>query len=123
MVQDSVQSVRRAQLSKSLALMSRVKLQRPVLIKKLLKAAHSQRHASHEAVIGKGLAKIVSATIGSEIVIVSQGADGSIANDVYKIVGIVESGDDITDRVGCYLHIDDAQELLVLEASVSMRLL
>ena len=73
---------------------------------------------SHEAVIGKGLAKIVSATVGSEIVIVSQGADGSIANDLYKIVGIAESGDDITDRVACYLHIEDAQELLVLAERV-----
>ena len=73
---------------------------------------------SYEAVIGKGLAKIVSATVGSEIVIVSQGADGSIANDMYKIVGIVESGDDITDRVACYLHIEDAQELLVLDRRV-----
>ncbi|MYB94965.1 ABC transporter permease [Candidatus Poribacteria bacterium] len=73
---------------------------------------------SHEAVIGKGLAKIVSATVDSEIVIVSQGADGSIANDLYKIVGIAESGDDITDRVACYLHIEDAQELLVLDGRV-----
>ncbi len=73
---------------------------------------------SHEAVIGKGLAKIVSATVDSEIVIVSQGADGSIANDVYKIVGIAESGDDTTDRVACYLHIEDAQELLVLDRRV-----
>ena len=73
---------------------------------------------SHEAVIGKGLAKIVSATVDSEIVIVSQGADGSIANDVYKIVGIAESGDDLTDRVACYLHIEDAQELLVLDKRV-----
>ena len=73
---------------------------------------------AHEAVIGKGLAKIVSATVDSEIVIVSQGADGSIANDVYKIVGIAESGDDITDRVACYLHIEDAQELLVLAERV-----
>ena len=74
--------------------------------------------ASHEAVIGKGLAKILSAKIGSEIVIFSQGADGSIANDLYKIVGIAESGDDITDRVACYLHIKDAQELFVLDGRV-----
>ena len=71
--------------------------------------------AAHEAVIGKGLAKILSAKVGREIVIVSQGADGSIANDVYKIVGIAESGDNITDRTACYLHVEDAQELLVLE--------
>ena len=73
---------------------------------------------SHEAVIGKGLGKILSATVDSEIVIVSQGADGSIANDMYKIVGIAESGDDITDRVTCYLHIEDAQELFVLDGRV-----
>ena len=86
--------------------------------KKVVEGSTLSETPSHEAVIGKGLAKIVSATVGSEIVIVSQGADGSIANDLYKIVGIVESGDDITDRVGCYLHIEDAQELLVLEGRV-----
>lgn len=74
--------------------------------------------ASHEAVIGRGLAKTLSATLGSKIVIFSQAADGSIANDEYTIVGIAESGDDITDRVTCYLHIEDAQELFVLEERV-----
>ena len=73
---------------------------------------------SHEAVIGKGLARILSGTVGSDIVIVSQGADGSIANDVYKIVGIVESGDETTDRMTCYLNLKDAQELLVLEGRI-----
>ena len=85
---------------------------------KIVEGSTLSETPSHEAVIGKGLAKIVSATVDSEIVIVSQGADGSIANDLYKIVGIAESGDDITDRVACYLHIDNAQELLVLERRV-----
>ena len=70
---------------------------------------------AREAVLGKGLTRILSATVGDEIVIVSQGADGSIANELYEIVGVAESGDDITDRMACYLHIRDAQELLVLE--------
>ena len=86
--------------------------------KKVIEGSTLGEIPSHEAVIGKDLAKIVFATVGSEIVIVSQGADGSIANDLYKIVGIAESGDDITDRVACYLHIEDAQELLVLEERV-----
>ena len=73
---------------------------------------------SHDIVIGKGLAKTLSATLGSEMVLFSQGADGSIANDVYTIVGILESGDDATDRVTCYLNLEDAQELLVLEGRV-----
>lgn len=86
--------------------------------KKIVEGSTLAETPSHEAVIGKGLARIISGTVGSEIVIVSQGADGSIANDLYRIVGIAESGDDITDRVACYLHIEDAQELLVLEGRV-----
>ena len=85
---------------------------------KMIEGSVLAESASHEAVIGKGLAKILSAKIGSEIVIFSQGADGSIANDVYKIIGIAESGDDGTDRVACYLHIEDAQELFVLEGRI-----
>ena len=83
--------------------------------KKVVQGSTLAATASHEAVIGTGLAKILSAKIDSEIVIFSQGADGSLANDMYKIVGIAESGDNVTDRVACYLHIEDAQELFVLE--------
>ena len=70
--------------------------------------------AQGEALIGKGMARVLKAGVGDEIVIVSQGADGSIANDSYKIVGLVDSGDEMADRMAFYLHIDDAQELLVL---------
>ena len=83
--------------------------------KKVIEGKVLAETASHEAVIGKGLAKILSAKVGNEIVIFSQGADGSLANDVYTIAGITESGDDPTDRTACYLHIADAQELFVLE--------
>lgn len=83
--------------------------------KKIVEGTVLPETASHEAVIGKNLAKTLSAKIDSEIVIFSQGADGSLANDLYKIVGIAESGDDVTDRVACYLHIEDAQELFVLD--------
>lgn len=71
-------------------------------------------NALNEAVIGKGLASILKADIDSDFVIFSQAADGSIANDLYKIVGIAESGDDLTDRTTCYLNLAAAQELFVL---------
>ena len=86
--------------------------------KKVIEGRVLGKTPSHEAVIGKGLATTLSATLGSEIVIFSQGADGSIANDVYTIVGIVESGDDTTDRMTCYLNLEDAQELFVLEGRI-----
>jgi putative ABC transport system permease protein len=69
---------------------------------------------ANEAIIGKGLVKLLNAAVKEDVVIVSQGADGSIANDRYKIVGIVESGDEISDRSSIYLPLATAQELLVM---------
>jgi ABC-type lipoprotein release transport system permease subunit len=67
-----------------------------------------------EVVLGRGLTTLLKTGVGDTIVVVSQGADGSIANDLYPIVGVVESGDEMSDRSAFYLHIADAQELLVL---------
>ena len=73
---------------------------------------------SHNVLIGKGLAKSMEAKIGDTLVIVSQAADGSIANDMYRIIGFVESGDVASDRMSVYMSLDDAQELMVLEGRV-----
>ncbi len=73
---------------------------------------------THEALLGKGLARILRTTIGGEVVVVSQAADGSIANDIYAIVGIVDTGDEYSDQTGFYLTLQDAQELFALENRV-----
>ncbi len=86
--------------------------------RKVIRGKSFSASPSYEAILGKGLAKTLQAEIGDEIVIVSQGADGSIANDLYTIVGITESGDATLDRISFYLHLKDAQELLVLEDAV-----
>jgi len=83
--------------------------------KKIISGQNFSKSPAHEALIGKGLAELLNAEIGQEIVIVSQAADGSIANDLYTIKGIVSIGDEISDRMSFYLHIEDAQELFVLE--------
>ncbi|MBN2345154.1 MAG: ABC transporter permease [Candidatus Aminicenantes bacterium] len=69
---------------------------------------------AHRALLGKDLAGMLHAKVGDDIVVVSQGADGSIANDQYPILGLVDSGDPLSDRTSLYLHVRDAQELLVL---------
>lgn len=74
--------------------------------------------AGHLTVIGKGLAQILKADIDSQVVVVSQAADGSIANDIYTICGIMESGDELSDRMSMYLHLSDMQELMALEGRV-----
>ncbi len=86
--------------------------------KKIVEGRMFPDEPAHEALLGKELAKTLKAKIGDEVVIVSQGADGSIANDLYTLVGIVSSGDKITDQSTFYLHLRDAQELLVLEERI-----
>jgi putative ABC transport system permease protein len=86
--------------------------------KKVIEGRSFSSSPSHEAIVGKGLAAILNAKINDEIVIISQAADGSIANDLYIIIGISSSGDDISDRMSFYLHLEDAQELLVLNGRI-----
>jgi putative ABC transport system permease protein len=73
---------------------------------------------SHEVILGKDLAKIVKASVGDSIVIVSQATDGSIAADSYDIVAFVDMGDPTLNRSGFYMTLRDAQELFTLDGRV-----
>ncbi len=68
-----------------------------------------------EVVLGRGLAQILEAKTGDRIVLVSQAADGSIAQDLYLLVGIAATGDDLSDRMSLFLPLGAAQEFLVLD--------
>lgn len=86
--------------------------------KKIIDGSPFSLSPAHEAILGKALAQVLRAKIGDEVVVVSQAADGSIANDLYIISGIIETGDAISDRTLFYLHLHDFQELFVLEGKV-----
>jgi putative ABC transport system permease protein len=86
--------------------------------KKIIGGKNFSSPTSKEAILGKGLAEILKAQIGDEAVIISQAADGSIANELYTIVGLVESGDNMSDQMDFYLTLKEAQELLALEERV-----
>ncbi len=74
--------------------------------------------AAREAVLGRVLAEILQAKLGDEIVLLSQGADGSIAEDQFTLVGVASSGDEMTDRTAYYLPLGTAQSYLVLDSKV-----
>ena len=69
---------------------------------------------SHQVLLGKALAGMLGAGLGSQIVLVTQAADGSIADDAFNLIGIVETGDETTDRLSFYLTLADAQQLLAI---------
>jgi ABC-type lipoprotein release transport system permease subunit len=65
-------------------------------------------------VIGDKLASTIGIEMGSEIVLLTQAADGSMGNDVYTVVGIVHTGLDAVDRGLVLMSLSSLQELLHL---------
>ena len=70
---------------------------------------------TREVVIGEGLAAVLQAEIGDEIALIAQGADGSFANDLFEVVGLVGDAAGADARTGCYVHIRAAQDFLALD--------
>jgi ABC-type lipoprotein release transport system permease subunit len=70
--------------------------------------------ATDEVVLGKRLAKILGVSVGDEFVILSQGADGSTANDLYKVRGVLKAVSTPVDRGGIYMNAAAFRELMVV---------
>jgi putative ABC transport system permease protein len=65
-------------------------------------------------VIGDTLARTIGIELGSEIVLLTQAADGSMGNDVYTVVGTFHTGLDALDRGLVLMSLPALQELLHL---------
>lgn len=65
-------------------------------------------------VIGNRLARILSVSVGGEVVVLTQGADGSMANDLFEVRGVLASVAAGTDRAAVYLLEAAFRELMVL---------
>lgn len=67
----------------------------------------------YQAMLGHAAAKQLGLTVGDELVLISQGADGSLANDIFIISAIV--GDpDSAERQTAYLPLNAVQQFLVM---------
>lgn len=67
----------------------------------------------YSAMIGHMVARQLSLTLGDELVLISQGADGSLANDLYRVVAIVGDADSAEARQ-VFLPLVAAQAFFVL---------
>ena len=63
------------------------------------------------AMVGQALAKNLHLTIGDELVLISQGFDGSIANEIYEVTAIVGTSDS-SERMNVYLSLDAMRQFL-----------
>lgn len=68
-----------------------------------------------EVILGKRLAERLEVRIGGEVAIIGQALDGSVANDLYRVVGFLDfGGGDLEDTLA-FTQIKSARELLVLD--------
>jgi ABC-type lipoprotein release transport system permease subunit len=67
-----------------------------------------------EVVIGERLARTLAVGPGDQVVLLTQAADGSLGNDLYRVVGLFKTGLDLVDGGLVVMNLDDLQKLLAL---------
>lgn len=68
-----------------------------------------------EVILGKRLAERLEVSLGGEVAVIGQALDGSVANDLYRVVGFLDfGGGDLEDTLA-FTQIRSAQELLVMD--------
>jgi ABC-type lipoprotein release transport system permease subunit len=66
-------------------------------------------------VLGDGLAARLKAEVGDEVVFLGQAADGSMAAELFTLVGVLDSGVDTLDAAMALVRLQDAQELFEMK--------
>src|SRR5579863_9432996 len=84
------------------------------LNRQVTKGSYLTPQMTKGVVMGDTLASTIGIAVGSEIVLLTQAADGSMGNDVYTVVGMFHTGLDAVDRAVVLMQLSSLQELLHL---------
>lgn len=82
----------------------------------LLKGKWLDKSDQKGVVLGKKLAKTLHVKPGDELIFVGQAADGSMANELYIVRGILKSVGESIDRAGMYMVEKEFRDLMVLDS-------
>jgi ABC-type lipoprotein release transport system permease subunit len=80
----------------------------------VLQGSWLDKKDSKGVVIGRKLAKTLGVGLGDEMVFVGQATDGSMANDLYTVKGILKSVGEEVDRAGFYMIEGEFRKLMDL---------
>jgi ABC-type lipoprotein release transport system permease subunit len=69
-------------------------------------------------VLGRRIARTLGVDVGGEILVLSQGADGSLAYDLYRVRGVLLGVSDAIDRTGLFMTQKAYRELFVVPEGV-----
>lgn len=72
----------------------------------------------HGVVLGRRIARTLGLGPGSEVLVLSQGADGSMAYDLYRVRGVLLGVSDAVDRTGMFMTDGAYRELFVVPSGV-----
>ncbi|MDH5647679.1 MAG: FtsX-like permease family protein, partial [Candidatus Heimdallarchaeota archaeon] len=73
-------------------------------------------NGKNEVIVGQKIASVLQLNLGDELILISQGADGSIANDIFYIKAIFEAEDQGIDDYSIYTDISSAQTFFSFQA-------
>jgi len=85
-----------------------------VLHTRIVKGSYLTEQMPKGVVMGDTLATMIGVEVGSEIVLLTQAADGSMGNDLYTVAGIFHSGLDAIDQGLVLMSLASLQQLLHL---------
>ena len=88
------------------------------LSRNLVRGAYLSAAPAGEVVVGEAMARELEIELGADIVFLGQAADGSMANELLKVVGTYSTGMDQMDKSGAYMHVEDLQRILALDNQV-----
>lgn len=72
------------------------------------------RPREHVVLVGAGLAREMGVEVGDELAVLGTGADGSMANDLVTVGGLLQTPIDSVNRMGIVMALDTAQETFVM---------
>jgi putative ABC transport system permease protein len=70
--------------------------------------------SGRRVLLGRGLAETIGARPGDVVALVGQGADGSLANDLFTVAGLVQTSVDLVNRQAVLMELSTAQELFAM---------
>ncbi len=79
-----------------------------------------QREFAREIVLGEVLARNLRVQVGDELTLLSSAKDGSIAADVLRIVGLLQTANQELDRLQAHIPIDVFQDIFSMGEDVHM---
>ncbi len=97
-----------------MGVMPRTEAQLSTLLQGLVQGESLTHKERHTLLLGDTLAQELEAGLGSEVAVVTQAADGTLGNDLYRVTGILHTGLIYLDRSLALFHVTDLQQLMAL---------